>query len=1120
MANAQRAAVSGSVIDQSGGAVSAVKITLLNVDQGLKRETVTNESGYFTVPLLQPGRYLITAQKDGFAVSEITDVILHVGDTRGLDVRLQLSTAPVEIRVSADNQTVETVSTSLGQVVTSDVVRNAPLNGRDIRDLALLQAGVTPVDQDFTGPGTFNINGNRADSVGYLLDGGVNNDLIDNRAVYVPNPDTVAEFRILTSNYPAEYGRNAGGVITVATQSGTNKYHGTAFDFLRNDFLNANSYFNKQAGLPRNDYKRNQFGGTFGGPLTIPRLMTGKDRYFFFVGYQGERITEDLTEHNIQTYTPAELNGDFSQAGPGGTPDPGVAAFLQANPFFQSNAALAQQAIIDPTNINTVAQNYISAKLIPTSPTGLLNSQQPFTSSRDELTTKFDFDLDARNKLAFTLGGDRTHQVTPFDYANVPGFPHFSDFHDYFLNFTYTRIFSATLLNEFKATAVRSSNNAENPARDLPKPAELGIGITPDLPTGPTNLAWDTGLSLGFSVIGPQHIEDNTFTYSDALTWVRGKHAFKFGGGLSAFQNNTFVAFVDNGQFVFIGQNGEFSGNSFADFLLGLPIEYIQNSAAPSNIRSKFSYGFAQDEWRLRKNLVLTLGLRYEYSTPKSDTQGRTFSIIPGLHSLKFPNAPPGMVFPGDPGAPRGVNFPDRNDWAPRVGFAWDPRGDGKTSLRGAFGVFYDILKAEDNLQFNGKPPYFASAGFGFAPLAGNPTAEVNYLTQPFVAAGVPNPFPSRPPPQNLDFAAAGYLPIGSSGNIFVVDPHLRTPYTYQYHLTFQREVADNTIFQAGYVGSASRKLTALTDMNPFVLGTFNRVLNLTPPSSPCGPNPTEFLCYASLNEFRNTSSASYNSFLTSLQKQFSSPGIFGHSYFTLAYTYSHNIDNASGFQNRNQAVPYYNPGFFRASSDMDVRNRIVFSGGWELPFEKAWESGPKRITSGWNVFPIVSWHTGYPLDIFANLPSAFNFNSPGPSAAGDAGLVRANLVKPIQIFDPRTARTIGGSSGNFWFDPTSFTHTNFPSDAQAVADPAVRTYGSLPRNAFRGPGNYDIDMAFSKSTAIRENLKLEVRADMFNLLNHAQFANPDTNISSSTFGRLLYTFQPRIIQLSLRLSF
>ena len=395
----------------------------------------------------------------------------------------------------------------------------------------------------------------------------------------------------------------------------------------------------------------------------------------------------------------------------------------------------------------------------------------------------------------------------------------------------------------------------------------------------------------------------------------------------------------------------------------------------------------------------------------------------------------------------------------------------------------------------------------------------MNYLTQPFVAAGVPNPFPSHPPPSNLDFAAAGYLPVGSSGNIFVVDPHLRTPYTFQYHLTFQRELAQNTVLQASYVGSGSRKLTALTDVNPFVLGTFDRVLNLTPPNSTCGAN-RPFLCYANLYEFRNTSAASYNSLLLSLQKQFSGSGIFGHSYFTLAYTYSHNIDNASGFQNRNTVVPYYDPSFFRASADMDVRQRIVFSGGWEVPFEHAWETGPKRLTQGWSVFPIVSWHTGFPLDIFANLLSAFDFNSPGPSGAGDAGLVRANVVKPVQIFDPRTVQTIAGDKGNFWFDPTSFSNTNFPTDAEAVAAPELRTYGSLPRNYLRGPGSTNIDLAFSKSTPLREHLRMEVRADFFNLLNHAEFANPDTNINSATFGRLLYTYQPRIIQLALRLSF
>jgi hypothetical protein len=1164
-AHAQNAAarIVGNLTDPNGATVPSAKVTIVNVATQVHYDTTGNNEGYFQAVDLPVGRYNVTIEANGFRKVTYENQALQINQVLRIDAKLEIGSIAEVIEVKDQASVVETVNPTLGASVTGRTLTDMPLNGRNVLNLALLQPGVTPTNDLDSGSGQpFNISGGRSDSVTYLLDGGLNNENLGNGVVYNPNPDTISEFRILENNYTAEYGRNGGGVITEVVKSGTNEWHGSAFDFIRNGDFNANSFFNKNNKnnlLPRDTLRRNQFGGTFGGPITIPKLVHGKDRFFFFVGYQGQRQSQSQSSSGNTVMTPAERNGDFSHAlaqGPtcpvaAGCPDPGVAAFLAANPFFVGTAGNAANAIIDPARINGVAQKYIAAGLIPTSPNGTLNVQSPSTNNNNELTMKFDFNVTQKDRLSVTLGGNRNPNLQPFLGSGLLGYADNNYTHNYYSNFAYTRTFSSNVLNEFRVTVQRQNSLQNSPAAKIPTHAAVGeVGITPDLETGAAKLRFfDQGTLLGFSVQGPSTLINNTFAYSDVLSWTRGRHTWKFGGSFSAYQFNTAFDFFGAGEYTYVGLGGIGSGNDFADFLLGLPFQFQQGPNAPTNARSKFYSGFAQDEWRVNKKLVLTLGVRYEYATPKLDTKGYTFNVIPGhAQSTVFRNAPNGLVFPGDANAPRGVNFPDRNNWAPRFGFAWDPKGDSKTSIRGGFGMFYDILKAEDNFQDNGQPPFFAASLFTFSPLAANPTADVPYMAQPYTSVGIANPFPSKPPDHNANFLTAGFLPFGSS-SIFLDDPHLKTPYIYQYNLSVERQIGRNTSIEFAYLGSSSHGLTSLVDINPFIPGQADRILNLLPRNSSCTAANQGQCSFTSLPEFKNISKASYNGFTAGLTRQLTSSSYVGRTYFTLGYTYAHSIDNASGFRNNNSSVLTFHPGLYRGSSDFDVRNRITFSGGWDLPFDNMWKSGPKRLTQGWSLYPIFSWRQGFPLSIVAAVDGSGGFTNPGVTGAGDIVTVHANLTgQPLTTFDPHGVQTLTGdasltNTGNFYFNPSAFTTAQvgsstdscatpsrscFPSTAQVLANPSLAAFGSAPRDLLRGPGRTNLDMSLVKTTSITERLKLEIRADAFNLFNHAEFADPITNITSPFFGQIVATGSnvapnpplSRVLQLAARFTF
>ena len=1156
----------GTVTDPQGAPIAGAKVRVTNTGTNVRSDAVTNADGFYQVLNLPIGTYTVAAEREGFSKVLTAAEPLDINQALRIDVRMKVGSLVDVVKVEAQAAQVETVNATLGGTVTGAPIQNLPLNGRNTLDLALTQPGVVPIADDLGTYGTSNggsngfggisVAGGRGDAVTYLLDGGLNNRTTSNQVVFNPNPEAVEEFRLMENNYTAEYGRNGGGTISVVLKSGTNSLHGSLYDYVRNDAFNASDFFDNAQGNPRPVLKRNQFGGTVGGPITVPKLIDGKDRFFFFFGYQGQRQTATENQGFVSTYTPAELVGDFSHSGLRSqnalnptSQDPDVACFLtgnwynakdsQGNPIPdgtgckldanrkpiqgpvhsyywtpQNGLANAQNAIF--TNINPVAQNYIAANLIPTSPTGQVFPQGSRKDDVNQYVGKFDFYATRNDRVSLSVGYNKEPILEPFFGANVPGFSSAATTWDYFANIGYTKTFSPTMVNEFHATGQRWYQTTV-PASHPPAVAALGINIQSDDPFGPPQIFFASGMTVGFDP-NVHWKADNTYAFTDTLSWNRGRHTWKFGGRFGIMQENSVYSYQTNGGFVFSGPAGIGSGNDLADFLFGAADEYFQYSKAPSNEHQKQYALFAQDEWKATPRLTLTLGLRYEYTTPETDTRGFSFSLIRGLQSKRFLNAPLGLVFPGDPGAPKGWYFPDRKNFSPRVGFAWDPFGNGKTSLRGGVGMFYDTLNGWMSDWATDEPPFAGGADFFFDPSMVPTNAESAILLHPYETGGTVDPFPSViPPPTNVDFFAAGFLPRFGPSNNFV-NVHLKTPYIFQYNLSFQRQLANGLMAEIGYAGSSSHKLLTWIDANPVIPGTNNRVLN----EGQGLPDNT----YGYATTFDGLNNANYNGLLASLTKRETDVRYLGQVFFTLGYTWSHNLDNGSGFNSRNSQIASYNHHQLYGNSDFDIRQRLTFSGGWELPFARLWSSGPKRLTAGWSLYPILFAQSGIPLDVRAGL--SHRSSTPGPSGAGDQGVVRADQVtSSIPTFDPHQVQTFNGTAAHYYFDPNDFTvpdcffSSEIPGSGAPGACPAP-TYGTFRRNSFRGPRRVNMDLALEKTTSlVGERTKLIFRVEAFNLFNHTEFRPPaSSSFSSGTFGQITGTYDPRILQLALRLTF
>ena len=1113
--------ITGTVRDAKGIGIAGTQVAVVDTVNGLRRIAIADSAGAYQLLGLAVGTYRVTAGHDAFADSTSGDQRVDFGQTITVDFVLQLKTVQQSIDVGATASEVETVQPVLGSTVSVDSVHNLPLNGRDTLQLALIEAGASPAPASpyaATGvrTGEFALTGGRDSAVTYLLDGGDNTSFVYGLPTTTPNPDTVEEFQVMLNNYSVEFGRTNGGVINIITKSGTNRWHGTAFDYLRNEALDANYYFNNEAGQPRALLRRNQFGGTLGGPIV-------RDRAFFFFGYQGQRQTQAILNQGIGTFTPAELQGNFSG-------NAGVAAFLTANAYFQTNPSLAAQGIIDPSKIDPVAQKYIAAGLIPASNSGVITPVGIADDNREEYLGKIDFNITQTERVSGTFDVATNPTLYPFltpgEAPDVPGFPGRDNLDGYFANIALTSTPRADLVNEFHLVAQRNRVKLNVPAASLPGPAQLGYtGIVPDQVPAPPQLNFlNSGLQLGNNLFGPVNYADTTVQGSELLMLTKAKHTIKAGGSSSAMGNNIQSGYLVNGAFYFAGTS---TGSDLADFLLGLPTAFYQGERGANAIRSRRYLGFVEDQWKLRPTLTITLGLRYEYDTPKTDPGGRIEALIPGLQSVRYPNAPLGLVFSGDPGTPKGTTFPDRRDWSPRVGFAWDVFGDHKTSVRGGFGVFYDMLLGIDNEYETGSPP-FARVGAVqclapcFAPAsAGGP---FGFMSDPYGSTGTPNPFATAfPSPKTLNFATEGFLPFGFSSGF--VDPHERTPYTFQYNVSLQHELPAGILAEAAYVGSASRKLTAYVDGDPIIRGTTTYLLNAQPgPQIPDAFGPAPFVSI-------NGANASYNSLLLQAQRRLGAGGILGSTLFTFAYTWSHEIDDADGLFRNNQQVPYYDHSEFRASGAADIRQRAVVTAQWPVPSAKHGQTWLGKLTDNWTIYGIYTVQTGMPIDVTAGLP-VLGSGIPGPSGAGDQNLVRPDALGPAISLDPSVTRgyVVNGQtvSGNFFFNPLSVANPScyaseaVPGSGAPGACPAF-TYGTLPRDAFRGAGRSNLDFAAGKQIRFPgDRWSATLRVEFFNIFNHTQFSNPvgPVPVTSPLLGQATSTFDPRIGQLSLRFSF
>ena len=1151
------ASISGTVKDSGGSVIVGATVTATNVETGIHRTTLSNQDGYYSFQSLPLGHYDVEVKQTGFADFRETGLILDVNSALVVDVALQVGNVNQSISVSSTAVHVDTVSTQMGEVIGGKAMTSVPLVSRSYTDLLALQPGVgtsssgmsgsgngtantgsnfleggfnaTPVSGSLN-PGSLSVNGMRESENGFLLNGAIVVEVGFGGTAVIPDLDSIDEFRILTNNFDAEYGNYSGGQINVITKSGTNDLHGNLFEFLRNTDVDARAYFDPK----RASYIQNQFGGTVGGPIK-------RNKVFFFADYQGNRIVQGISSGLVPVPSNGEQGGDFSQvlssAGQnemaGTVNGTNWASQLSSELGYPVTAGEAYYtqgctqstcvfpgAQIPKSIFSPIANNILKLNAIPSPNDGSFFSSSGYPERlRDDKTSGR---VDANSGLglmsAYYFLDDYSLLLPYTPSSTVPGFGSSAPGKTQAINLGDTKTFGAASVNEARFQYERSVNDI-NAGGGTGVTTLSGLGFTGYTPLD-SAIEGVPGLQFNSFDAGtlsrPVGVKENIFEVLDNFSRVFGKHTVSFGGNYHYAQLQEILTNVEDGLFQFYGSE---TGIDFADFLLGAPTDFIQGQAFPSNGRDQYLGFYGQDSWRINPQLVFNYGLRWEFNTPWWEEHSQSFeAIVPGEQSVEFPNSPPGWVFPGDPGVPRTLAPTHYNNFSPRVGLAYSPSGGsgwlgkltgaGQTSIRAGYGVFFTAFEGEVDFDMIGDAP------FGDFTVQTNPEFATPFENRPNGGPPAPNPFPvTYPVPHNINFAATGYLPISSSPGLDIND---RLPYAEQYEFSIQRQFASSTLLTISYVGTEAHRLFSSMEANPGSVSICN-YLNANGATPTCGPNgesvaytlpsgvaaPPGAASITSGNQVQGTRTAlganfgteayfitngqsSYNSVQVSLRQSAKSLT------FLAGYTFSKSLDDASGL---GEEVNFENTRDVALSAFNQPQN-FVLSYSYNFPFNRL--GGPKRLTEGWQLSGITRFAAGQPVDLYElDDNSLLGTIDSGPMPIGiDTPLF---LGKSIQRMNAR-------KTGNY-FNPTQFE-----------PEP-IGTLGSS-RRFFSGPGLNDWDTALLKDTKLNERMKLEFRAEFFNVFNHTQFDSVNGNIDNNTFGSVLAAQQPRIGQFSLKLNF